>query len=131
MVQTLAPDRADEPLREGVLPRALGRGQYLPDSHALHAVPNRVTVDRVAIAEEVGWRGVVRERLDDLLGGPGRGGMLGDVEVDHPPPMVGEHDEDEQHAPVSGGYGEEIDGDEVPDVVGEERAPRLRRRGAP
>ena len=26
MIQTLAPDRADEPLRAGVLPRALGRG---------------------------------------------------------------------------------------------------------
>jgi hypothetical protein len=57
--------------------------------------------------------------------------MLGDVEVDHPPPMVGEHDEDEKHAQVSGGHCEEIDGDEVPDVVGEERAPGLRRRGAP
>src|SRR5205814_8293612 len=116
MVQTLAPDRAAEPLREGVLPRALGRGQYLPDSHALHAAPKRVTVDRVAIAEEVGRRGVVGERLHDLLGGPGPGGMLGDVEVDHPPPMVGEYDEDEEDAPPRGGHGEEIDGDQIADM---------------
>ena len=27
MIQTLAPDRADEPLREGILPRAVGRRQ--------------------------------------------------------------------------------------------------------
>ena len=130
MVQTLAPDRADEPFPERVLPRALGRGQYFPDSHALHAVPKRVPVDRVAIAEEVGRRGVVRERLHELLGSPGRGGMLGDVEVDDPPPMVGEHDEDEQHAPVSGRHGKKIDGDEGSDVVGEEGAPGLRRRDA-
>lgn len=26
VIQTVAPDRANEPLREGVLPRALGRG---------------------------------------------------------------------------------------------------------
>src|SRR5260370_629627 len=33
MIQTLAPDRADEPLREGVLPRAVGRRQDLIDPH--------------------------------------------------------------------------------------------------
>ena len=57
--------------------------------------------------------------------------MLGDVEVDHPSPMVSEHDEDEKHAQVSGGHREEVEGDEVPGVVGEERAPGLRWRGAP
>jgi len=37
-------------------------------------------------------------------------------------------DEDEQHAQARGGNREEIDGDEVPEVIGQERAPRLRRR---
>ena len=97
MVQTLAPDRADEPFREGVLPRAGGRGQDFTDSHALHAVPERVTIDAVTIAEEIGRRGVVREGVHDLLGRPVRGGMLGHVEVDDAPAMVGEHDEDEEH----------------------------------
>jgi hypothetical protein len=131
MVQTLAPDRTDEPFREGILPRAPGGSEDLPDLHALHTLPKGVAVDRVSIAEEAGWRGVVRERLDDLLGGPGRGGMLGHVEVQDAPPMVGEHDQDEEHAPVSGGHREEVDGDQVADVVREERAPGLRRRGAP
>jgi hypothetical protein len=54
--------------------------------------------------------------------------MPGDIEVEDAPPVVGEHDEDEQDAPARGGNGEEIDGDEVPDVIGQERAPRLRRR---
>jgi hypothetical protein len=44
------------------------------------------------------------------------------------PAVVGEHDEDEQNAQARGGNSEEIDGDEVPDVIGHERAPRLRRR---
>ena len=108
-----------------------GRGQDFLDPHALHALPERVTVDAVAIAEEIGGRGVVREGVHDLLGGPGGGGMLGDVEVDDAPAMVGEHDEDEEHAQARGGHGEEIDGDQVPDMVGEERAPGLGRRGAP
>ena len=74
MIQALASDRADEALREGVLPRALGRRHDFIDPHALYAVPEHVTVDRVAVAQEIGGRGVVREGVHDLLGGPGRGG---------------------------------------------------------
>ena len=45
------------------------------------------------------------------------------------PAMVSEHDEDEEHPQARGGDREEIEGDEVPDVVGEERPPGLGRRG--
>ena len=129
MIQTLAPDRADEPLREGILPRAVGRGQDFGDPHALHALPEGSTVDRVAIAEEIRRGGVVREGVHDLLGRPGGGGMLGDVEVDDPPAVVSEHDEDEEDAEAGGGHGEEVDRDQVADMVGEERPPGLRGLG--
>jgi len=52
--------------------------------------------------------------------------MLGDVEVDDGPAMVGEHDEDEEDAPGRSGDGED---NRCPDVVGEERAPSRGRRG--
>ena len=39
MIQALTSDRADEPLREGVLPGAVGRDQDFSDSHALHTLP--------------------------------------------------------------------------------------------
>jgi len=74
VIQTLAPDGADEPLREGVLPRALRRREDFTDTHALHALPEHVTVDRVAIAEEIGRGGVVWEGVHDLLSRPGCGG---------------------------------------------------------
>ena len=61
VIQTLAPDGADEPLREGVLPGAVRRRQDFTDAHALEALPEHVTVDRVAVAEEVGRGRVVRE----------------------------------------------------------------------
>ena len=128
VIETLAPEGADEPLRARVLPRAVRRGQDFTDSHALHALSEHVTVDRVSIAEEVGRGGVVREGVHDLLGRPGGGGMLGDIEVEDAPAVVGEHDEDEQNAQARGGNSKEIDGDEVPDMIGQERAPRLRRR---
>ena len=69
--------------------------EHFEDPHALHSLPKGVAVDVVAIAEDVGGRGVVGEGLHELPCGPGRRGMLGHVEVDEAPTMVGEHDEDE------------------------------------
>ena len=125
MVQTLATYRANEPLREGILPRAVGGRENLSDLHALHSVPEGVAVELVAIAEEIGGRGVVREGVHDLLGRPGGGGMLGQVKVEDAPALVGEHDQDEEDAQASGGNGKEIDRDEVADMVSEEGAPGL------
>src|SRR5258708_2546418 len=130
MIETLAADRADEPLRVGVLPRAGGRRQHFTNPHVLQPLPERVTIDAVAIAKEVGRRGVVWEGVDDLLGGPGARGMFGHVEVEDVAALVGEHDEDEEDAQLHGGDREEIDRDEAGHMVGEERAPRLRGRWA-
>lgn len=59
---------------ERVLPRALRRREHLHDPRALYAMPKWLTVDAVAVVEEVGRRGVVREGVDELLCGPGGGG---------------------------------------------------------
>src|SRR5260370_36461685 len=61
MVQALAAHRAEEALREGILPRAVrGREDFL-EPHALHAEPKLLAVDLVAVEEEIGRCGVVRE----------------------------------------------------------------------
>lgn len=109
MIETLAPHGADEPFHEGVLPRTLGCCDHLTDPHALHPVLERAAVDLVTIAEEIGGRGIVGEGVDDLLGRPCGGRMLGHVEVDNAPPRVGEHDQDEEHAQLNGRNGEEVD----------------------
>jgi len=89
VIQTLAPDRAGRAApRRGSATGCEARREHFVDSHAVHALPEHVTVDRVAIAEEIGGCGVVREGVDELLGGPGGGGMLGDAEVDDPSTMV-------------------------------------------
>jgi len=56
--------------------------------------------------------------------------MLSDVEVQDASAIVSEHDEDEQDAQARGGNGEEIEGDQIRDVIGEERALDLRGRRA-
>jgi len=79
MLQALASHRANESLREGILPRAVrGREDFL-DPHALHSVPKLLAVDLVTVAQEIRRRRVVREAVHDLLGGPEGGGVLGDV----------------------------------------------------
>jgi len=90
-----------------------------------------VTVNRVAIAEEVGRGEVVREGVHELLGGPVGSGVFGHVEVDDAPAMVNEHDENEEDAQARGGNREKVEGDQISDMVREERPPRLRRLGTP
>jgi len=80
VVQTLPADRADEPLGEGILPRAVR-------PHALNTLPKRRPVDAVAIAEEIGRCAVIGESVHDLLGCPVGGRVLGHVEVDDAPAM--------------------------------------------
>jgi hypothetical protein len=90
VIQALAPDRADEPLYERVLPRALRRGERLLDPHARYPVPELLAVDFVTITQEKGRCGLVREGVHELLSRPGGDGMLGDVEVDDAPAVVSE-----------------------------------------
>jgi hypothetical protein len=80
----------------------VGRGQDFSGSHALHPLPERVTVDAIAITEEVRRRGVVREGVHDLLGRPDGGGIFRHVEGENTPSMEGEDDEDEENAQARG-----------------------------
>ena len=94
----------------------------------VHAAREHAPVDPIAIAQHVARCGVPGERLDDLLGRPlGRGGV-GDVDMHDASPMVRQDHEDEQDLERHRGHGEEVHGDQAPEVVVEERAPGLRRR---
>src|SRR5262245_5521300 len=54
--------------------------------------------------------------------------MSRDIEMDDASTMLGEHDEDEQNLETDGVYREEVDGNELGYMIGEERSPRLRWR---
>jgi hypothetical protein len=128
MIQPPAPDRTDKALGKRILPGAVRRREDFVDARALYSVAKLLAVDLVAVTQEIGRRGVVPKSVNDLLGGPMSGGVLGHVEVDDAATMVGEHDEDEEDAEPSGWHGEEVDRDRVGDVVGGEPA-RSERAG--
>ena len=57
--------------------------------------------------------------------------MLGNVEVQHEPPIVGKHDEDEENVEGHRGNGKEVDRHEILEVVDEESSPGLGWRSPP
>jgi hypothetical protein len=63
-------------------------------------------VDAIAIAQEIPWSLVPGKGFDHLLRRPLGGRMLGDVEVYDTPPLMGEDDEDEEHAACHGRHRE-------------------------
>ena len=128
VVETLAADGSDQALDEGVLPRGPRGAHDLVDAHSFDATAKRYAKDGVAIPHEKPRRAGLGKCLHDLLSGPGGGRMLGQVEVQDATAIVSEDDENVEHAEGGGRDCEEIDRGQGADVVGQERAPGLRRR---
>jgi hypothetical protein len=128
VVQAVAPDGSNQPLCIRVLPGTGRSRPDLADTHASDSLAERLTVDRIAIAQQPAGRRVIRKRLNDLLRGPGGRRMLRDVEVNDPPALMEKDDDDEQDSTRDGRYGEEIHRAQRRDVIREECSPCLRRR---
>jgi glycine/D-amino acid oxidase-like deaminating enzyme len=71
MIQTLTPDRADEPLREGILPRAVRRREDFLDPHALHSAAKLLAVSTFPLPRSISH---ARDKTvtADLPDGPSR-----------------------------------------------------------
>ena len=85
----------------------------------------------VAIAIEKTWCFLVREGVDDLLGGPFGVRIRANVEVDDLPVIVAQHDEDVEDTEGHGRNREEVAGGDVGNVIVQKRPPRLQRRLPP
>jgi hypothetical protein len=126
MVETLAPDRMSRSPKGFCQGRARCNDD-LANAQVLDAALEISAVDGIAIAEQVGGAGLVRERVDDLLSRPGGGGLVGDAEVEEFSAVVAEYHEGEEQAKGQGRYDEEVDGRDVVTVSSQEGAPGRRR----
>ena len=97
VVQTLSADRADEPLGVWILPGAVGRREDFLDLERSDAQANVTAINAVPIPQEIARSVVLGEGLDNLLGGPRRGGVVRYVEVQHLPTTMLQYDEHEQN----------------------------------
>jgi hypothetical protein len=96
MIQTLSPDRSDQPFHVRVLPGTLPGCQDLLNLKRLHSVPKRGTVNSVSIANQIPRCVTVNECLDNLLAGPLGGRVLGDIEMQHLTSAVFQDDQDKE-----------------------------------
>src|SRR6266849_3461510 len=126
VVQAFPPDRPDDSFGVGVLPGRLWGGEDLTDTDRPDDPPEFVAVGTIPIPQQVARLGAVSgEGLPDLLRGPGRGRMSGDVEVEDTPPTVRQNHEAEEQAEGGRGDDEEIAGCRGPKVILKKGAPGL------
>ncbi len=108
MIEAVSAYGSDQSLAVGVLPgRTIGSFDFL-NVHRLHSCRELAAVDAVVVSKQVLRRGVPRRGLDDLLGSPTRGGILGDIEMHNSAPFMHHDDEDVEDAKISRRYSEEI-----------------------
>ena len=81
MIETLPPNRTDQPLDVGVLPGRPRRRQHFLDPHTLQTFPEAFAVGAVVVADQVTRRRIVGECLFDLASDPFRGRVERHVEV--------------------------------------------------
>ena len=89
VIEAFSPYRSHKPFGVEILPRRSRRCEHLLNAHAIDTTVELFTVDTVAVAEHVLGRCVLWECLNDLLGGPLRARVAGDVPVDDAPAVVG------------------------------------------
>jgi hypothetical protein len=84
VIETVAPDRADDALDIGVLPGRSRCGDDLRDRHRLNTIAEGLAIRGVAVSQQKSSRGVPGEGLGDLARQPALCRVLGDLEMDDP-----------------------------------------------
>ena len=98
VIKAFPSDRADDAFGEGILPGRSRGDEDLAHPEALHPPDEHIAVDRVPIAEQVLGCGLFQEALDKLVGGPGGGWVVGDVDMDEFSTVVSEDQESEEQS---------------------------------
>jgi len=113
VIETFPANRPDDALGEGILPGRSRGDEDLAHPQAFHPPSEHVAVDSVPIAEQVLGCGLFRKALDQLVGGPGGGWVVGDVDMDEFSTVVSKDQESEEQLEGEGRDNEEVDGDNV------------------
>src|SRR6267378_8018535 len=98
MIQTLTPDRSDQPFRNAVLPGRGWCGRPVPDAHGAQSARDDAAIDPIAIADEEVRSLIPRRCLRYLTCNPLRGRVWCDVDPDEV--SAAESNDDEGIEPV-------------------------------
>ena len=103
MIETLPPDRSDQPLDEWRLPRTGEPSELLRSPLPVTRSWKSVSINLVSIPQQIPGGRILRKSLNHLLPRPKRGRMSSDVEVDDLPAIVPQDDETKEHSKSNGG----------------------------
>src|SRR5262245_20589859 len=123
VIEAFPSNRPDDALSEGILPGRSRGDEDLAHPEAFHPPDEDIAVDRVPVAEQVLGRGLFRDALDKLVGGPGGRGVVGRVDMDEFSTVVVKDPEPEEQAEGQGRDYEEVDGGDLVAVRSQEGAP--------
>src|ERR1700716_3518256 len=128
VVQTLAPDRSDQPFGKAVLPRR-GRCNWLvSDTHGTQSARDDSTVDSIPISDHIARSAIPRKCLGDLTCNPLRRRVGCDADPDEISAIKPNDDEAIQQLKTNGRHYEQIHGGDVRRVVSQ-KGPLLAARG--
>src|SRR3979490_1588345 len=131
VVQTLTPDRSDQPFRKAILPRRGRCGRLVPDAHGAQSARDDAAIDLVAIADEVVRSLIPGKCLRYLTCNPFCRRICCDVDPDEV--SAAEPDEDKAMEPIEadGRDDKQVYGGNVWRVVTQEGPPSLAGRPPP
>src|SRR5215475_7940476 len=124
MIEQVASNTANDPFAVWILPGTPWRNLDLFEAHVLYTLLNMIAVDAVPVTKQIMWRCIPRKRFNELLGGPWRCGVFGEVDMDDAPAVMSQQDEHEQYAEGGGWHGKKIARHDIRNMVVEKGPPR-------
>src|SRR6267378_2790917 len=103
MVQTFPSDRANEALAIRILPRGMRSGEHLLNPHRMGGCRERLSINSVAIAQQVACCAIPGEGLDQLPGRPFCRGMRGYAKVKESAAIMRQNQKNEEQTEVAVG----------------------------
>ena len=125
VVEALSANRSVQSLTIRILPRRTGCRDDFFDAHRPDAPDEIRAEDTVSVTKEISGRCIVGRGFAHLLGSPTGRKRGSDIGVQNATPVVGHDQENVEDAERRRWNHEEVDCDDVPDVVVQERPPAL------
>src|SRR6201997_32431 len=125
VVQTLTPDRSDQPFGKAVLPRRGWCGRLVPDAHRAQSAFDNTAIDPVPIADEVVRSLIPRKRLGYLTCNPFRRRICCDVDPGEVSAVYPNDNECIEEAETDRRDDEQVHGGDLRRVVAQEGPPSL------
>ena len=129
MIEQVTTAVADPALGHGILSRAAVAGPLGLNAKALYDINDFSIEIAATVKDQVARSGVVREGLTQLLHNPGAGRMLGHIEVQDAPPVMGNDKEAIELAEGKRRHGEEVHRGDRLTMITQKRRPSFCRLG--